>query len=203
MASGIYVIENNITHHKYVGQGEDAEKRMWYYHRGCKALLDAFKVYGEENFTRYIIEYCSIDDLDEREIFWIKELHSHTSEGGYNLSWGGDSSMRGLHHTDEWKRKMSIAKSGENAYWYGKHFPEETLRRMSESRMGNKNHNYGKPKSEKTKKLMSDAQKGEKAHNYGKFGKENGAFGMKHKNSSSKYFSVSIAKKTKRNCQMG
>ena len=200
LISGIYVIENNETHHKYIGQGEVVEKRMWGYHEKCKAIADALKVYGKENFTRYVIEYCPIENLDEREKYWIKELHSHVSEGGYNVSWGGESFMRGLHHSPETIEKFRDGRRrGENAYWHGKHFSEEQCRKMSEDRMGDKNPNYNKPKSEKTKKLISDAQKGEKSVHYGQYGYKNPMFAVKHENPTSIYFGVSMAHKNRKN----
>jgi group I intron endonuclease len=141
MISGIYVIENLINNKKYVGQGEDVEFRMWQKHRGCRALNRAIKKYGENNFNRYIIEYCSIKKLDKREQYWIKKLHSHVSENGYNISWGGNTPNRGISTPEEVKKKIRDSQSGEKGHWYRKHFSEETLKKMREERPNTKGEN--------------------------------------------------------------
>lgn len=111
MLSGIYCIENKITGNKYIGQSADVESRMNAYHQHCIALLDAFKKYGEENFIKYIVEYCSIDKLDDMEQYFIKEFKSHVSENGYNLSWGGEGN-RGKKRTAEQIKNISLAHAG-------------------------------------------------------------------------------------------
>ena len=44
--------------------------------------------HGIENFSIKLLE--TTEDLDEREKFWIKRLKTHCSQGGYNLTWGGE-----------------------------------------------------------------------------------------------------------------
>ena len=57
-----------------------------------KGFHNAVRKYGYENFKREILEFCNnLDQLYQREIFWIKELESHISfEKGYNLALGGN-----------------------------------------------------------------------------------------------------------------
>ena len=50
-------------------------------------LQNAWNKYGEENFEFSIIEECHMDQLDQREIYWISKLNSY--EDGYNLTSGG------------------------------------------------------------------------------------------------------------------
>jgi group I intron endonuclease len=167
MKSGIYVIENNITGHKYVGQGIDANRRMKLLHNNCKALLDAFKKYGEENFSRYVIEYCDESELDAREIFYIEILKTHVSQGGYNISYGGSVPMRGVKFTDEHKRNIGLGNTG-------KERTQSWLDNMSRSHIG---FNV----SEETKKKIGDSETGEKHHFWGK----------KRSNPTSQYLGVS------------
>lgn len=87
MTCGIYQIINNINGKGYIGQSRNIEKR-WLAHKESKEdypLYKAFRKYGVENFTFQILEECSIEDLNEKEKFYIKTEHSE-----YNQTEGGD-----------------------------------------------------------------------------------------------------------------
>ena len=141
--SGIYCIERIENEQKYIGQGGDVEDRMWQSHRECKYLRPSLIKYGENAFRRYVIEYCPINELEEREKYWIKELHSHVSEGGYNISWGGNAPFRNLHHSEESKKLISLAVSGENHPLWKTHQSEESKKKNRESQLGEKNRFFG------------------------------------------------------------
>ena len=96
---GIYKIENLINQKIYIGQSVNIERR-WKSHK-----KDAFDVnnhnynthlyrsirkYGLENFSFEVIEECCINELNDRERYWIKQYNSFFN--GYNLTFGGDSS---------------------------------------------------------------------------------------------------------------
>jgi group I intron endonuclease len=181
--SAIYCFENIWNGKKYIGQAQNIDYRTKRHLRelrkGCDdtvALQNAWNKYGEKNFKFYIIEECPINLLNEREIFWIKELHSHVSEWGYNISWGGDSVMRGRHHTKETKEKISKNspdKHGENGSFYGRKHTEESLRKISENHVdvsGEKNPMFGKKHTEETRKLMSDNRPDYSGENHPNFG---------------------------------
>jgi group I intron endonuclease len=158
MISGIYVIENIFNGHKYVGLGEDVEERMWHYHTGCHALLGAIKKYGKDSFIRYIIKYCDIDELDYWERYYIKELHSHVSEGGYNISWGGDTPMRGRRHSDETKDQIRRSTSGDKNHFFGQHHSDESRYLISKNHAnvsGENNPHFGEHPSDETRALIS------------------------------------------------
>jgi group I intron endonuclease len=182
--SGIYCIENMINHKKYIGQSVDINKRLDHHARclrngyeDCLVLKNAWNKYGEENFKFYILEECSIELLDEHEIKFIKELHSHVSDWGYNVALGGNVPMRGRKHTEESKKIMSEAKIGwiPDEEWRkkrsdymksdlnpfrGKKKSEESIRKTTEKISGENNYMYGKHWSEDTKKKISKANKG-------------------------------------------
>lgn len=130
--TGIYCIENLINGKKYVGQGLNVEKRMWQSHKGCVVLLHALSLYGSDNFKRYVVEYCPKENLEEREKYYIKSLKSHVSEGGYNISWGGNAPFTDRTHSEETIQKMK--KSGKN-----KIFSETHKQNISKSHMGDNN----------------------------------------------------------------
>jgi len=47
--------------------------------------------YGVNNFSIELIEDVNDNQLlNEKEKYWIKQLHTHISEQGYNLTWGGE-----------------------------------------------------------------------------------------------------------------
>ena len=93
---GIYKIENLINGKVYIGQSSNILKR-WSTHKSFANslvnsrnthLYNAIKKYGIENFSFEIIEETSIEDLNKREIYWIKYYNSY--EKGYNLTIGGE-----------------------------------------------------------------------------------------------------------------
>lgn len=88
---GIYKITNKINNKCYVGQSNDIQRRfkehIWAGDK-TRILLDkAIKKYGKENFTYEILEECSLEELNEKEEYWIKKCNA--VEEGYNLSSGG------------------------------------------------------------------------------------------------------------------
>lgn len=124
MDSGIYCYTNKINDKKYIGQSQTLSKRLSRhdFNFRCKSwketsprenrpLWNAVHKYGIENFELVILEYCSPDVLDEREIYYIDNLGSHFSVWGYNLSLGGGTS-RGVKHTRKSRKNMSIAHTG-------------------------------------------------------------------------------------------
>ena len=96
----IYKITNLINNKIYIGQTVSSIYKRFQDHiysskanfKDAPILNNAINKYGKENFTIEAIEECSDDLLNEREIYWIKELKSHFSYGtGYNITWGGNS----------------------------------------------------------------------------------------------------------------
>jgi group I intron endonuclease len=132
---GIYCIENNINHKKYIGQSENLQSRMYEKHYECAVLRKAFSLYGIENFSIYVIEECPVEAVNEREMFYIKELHSHVTEWGYNVSWGGSAPMRNRKHSQETRDYLSESRKGEKNWAYGKNFSPEHCKNLSKSRI--------------------------------------------------------------------
>lgn len=94
--TGIYKITNLINNKIYIGQSIDIEKR-WEEHKYYSsdehtAIQSAFKKYGISNFSFEVIEKCSKNKLDEREIYWIAYYDSYNN--GYNLTAGGQTKRR-------------------------------------------------------------------------------------------------------------
>jgi hypothetical protein len=49
--------------------------------------------YGIENFSFTIIEECSIEDLDNKEKYWIAYYNSTDKNKGYNRTEGGSDGV--------------------------------------------------------------------------------------------------------------
>ena len=87
---GIYKITNLCNGKIYIGQSVDIQRR-WRDHKNCTsdyALYRAFRKYGLENFQFDVIEECNVDQLNEREKYWINYYDSFFH--GYNETLGGD-----------------------------------------------------------------------------------------------------------------
>ena len=54
-----------------------------------KHLQSAWIKYGESNFKFGILEVCSKEELDEKEIYWINKFNANNTKYGYNQTLGG------------------------------------------------------------------------------------------------------------------
>lgn len=128
----------------YVGQSWNIEKRWYLYSRkttGSPKLKRALEKYEFNDVILEVIEEVNSDqtEMDEKEIFWIKELDSIDS--GYNLMAGG----RGGKHTQESIQKMREANEG--------------IRRSPDTEF-KKGHSLTDKKEEIRSKSISKAKKG-------------------------------------------
>ena len=112
--SGIYLFENIINKKIYIGQAKDLHERAYTHFFGNPELYfhRALKKYGEEGFNIYILEYTNIEDLDNKEIFYIKKYNSNNPEYGYNMTAGGQGQFGHL-LSDEQKEKLAELKRKE------------------------------------------------------------------------------------------
>jgi len=100
------------TNRVYVGQTKNLKQRQeWYNSNGIDSarmpkLKRSFGKYGIDNHTFSIIEYCTIEQLNEREIYW--GLYYNTLEEGLNCKLGEQNCI----FSKETKLKMSLAKQG-------------------------------------------------------------------------------------------
>lgn len=99
-------------------------------------------------------------DRPPEELVFLTELeHKRLHNVGKHSTFKGKPGiMKGKHHTEEAKRKMSEAHKGKPGSWKGKHLSEEHKRKISEAQKG-------KYVSEETRKKISEVRKG-RYHNH-------------------------------------
>jgi group I intron endonuclease len=109
----IYLLRNTENGKRYVGKTRRPLEVRWRGHlasarRGDTRMLisRALTAHGAIAFERQVLEECADDVLETREIHWIRELHSHVSEGGYNLTFGGDGGLPGYSFSAESREKI-------------------------------------------------------------------------------------------------
>ena len=162
----IYKITNTLNGKIYVGMTRQKLSKRISKHKYCgkhgrPGVDTAIAKYGWENFTVEVIETCPVENLAEREIFWIAKLDANGSNG-YNLTEGGDG-CTGYKHTAESRAKISANHadvSGENNPQYGKPLSEEHKAKISASEKGKTAWNKGKKMSEEQKRNLSATRKG-------------------------------------------
>lgn len=128
MINYIYCYTNQINQKKYVGQTNDINRRITEHKSNSfnknsvnynNIIHKAIRKYGYENFTIEILEVLedkTYDEVNEREIFWIKEKKSLISEHGYNILEGGKNAWRSLLSKEQVQdiKNMIIKKSSYN-----------------------------------------------------------------------------------------
>jgi len=104
---GIYAFRNRENGKVYVGQSKKVLTRKKQHERGdtnnSRRFNNAMNKHGADGFEFEVLEYCSSDLMDEREVYWINQLNS-LYPSGYNLTSGGGAFQK---HHDETKKKMS------------------------------------------------------------------------------------------------
>lgn len=89
---GIYKITKKENGKSYIGQSNDIERRFKEHQYKTDIPIElAIQKYGVDAFEYEIIEECSLDELDEKEKYWI--AYYNTYKGfGYNCNEGGGNS---------------------------------------------------------------------------------------------------------------
>ena len=163
--TGIYKVTNNINGLFYIGAAKDIQKR-WSMHRAPskikngKCKIDAaYREFGIENFTFEVVEECPIENLYEREKYWISTLNPQ-----YNQCSGGKG-VSGRVYTEEQLRKASelskkawLRKTKEEQEYIITHNltgPKEGHVVSQETREKLRNANIGKKQSEETRSKRS------------------------------------------------
>lgn len=152
MEMGVYKITNTVNEKYYIGSSIDIQKRKSDHRNSLiknkhvnSHLQNAVNKYGIDNFSFEILELVEkVEELREREQFYIDELNACDRSKGYNIrayARGGGA-------------------FGEDNGWFGKGYLQEGLLNVF----------YGKTHTEETRKLLSSLAKQRKGTlnpNYG------------------------------------
>lgn len=134
----VYCITNTLNGMKYVGMtSRIIEESKEYYGSGVY-ITRAIKKLGKQYFKKEIIEICdNIEDLKEREKYWIKTLNTRKPYG-YNLTDGGEGTVNLDEESRNNKRKKLKLYVGEKHPHYGKKRSKEWCNNISKGLTGKK-----------------------------------------------------------------
>ena len=88
---GIYKITNNSNGKVYIGQSQNMYERWHQHYAALKSGHHPNKEMQSDwnkssrGFRWDVVEYCSLEKLNEREKYWIDKYNS--IENGYNQGW--------------------------------------------------------------------------------------------------------------------
>lgn len=134
---GIIYKITSPTNRIYVGKTKRPKIRVWEYRWRSKKrksiVHDSIKGYGWEAHKFEIIEEVADELLNDREIFWIKELNSFYLDNpmGMNMTRGGEGGGQSWMHDVERRKKQSERFKGSGGTFYGKKHTEETKAELS------------------------------------------------------------------------
>ena len=117
---------------KYVGKdnrlGRRSKKHLALKTPDCPAIHNAIKKHGGNAFDVELIPYPNISEkaLYEVEKWKIRQLQSHRSQGGYNLTWGGD----GVDSETNRENNLKRVKDGTHHFLDGEKARENALKRV-------------------------------------------------------------------------
>lgn len=151
MKTGIYMFTNNVKNNelgkpmRYIGQSINIEDR-YKDHRGRygkSPMYEDFEQFGFENFTFEILVECEPEEMDDFEIYLIKEYDT-IWPNGYNLTPGGSGYPRMI--TEISKERMIEANTGINNPMFG----------TNEDRIGEGNPMFNKRHSEEARRKIAE-----------------------------------------------
>jgi len=151
---GIYIIRNILTNDCYVGSAVNLRRRaqkhireLNYKRHHSIILQNSWNKNGDINFVFEIVEIVeNKQNLLNREQFYLDTLKPK-----YNICPIAGSHL-GKKMSDATKKKMSDAKKGEKAFWFGKKMPDSSNEK-------NRQAHIGKKPSDETKNKMSASHK--------------------------------------------
>ena len=157
---GIYGIRNLINGNVYIGKTGMNFGDRWDSHRSLlnngkhdnPHLQYAWNKYGQDNFEFIVIEDCEIEELDNKEKYYIKIYKDLNL--AYNIHDGGNEGYNlGRSLSDETKRKIG-EKNRINGL--GRKASDDTKNKMSQSHQGKK---YASMSEEGRKNIQQAQQK--------------------------------------------
>ena len=137
------MILNKANGKIYIGQSIDYKRRLKHHKNALmrnahhnQHLQSSWNKYGKSVFEFALLEPCSVENLDESEVWWIDFFDSTNDKKGYNLENGGSSnyncsestkqkignSQKGSKHSFNHKLKTSKSLSSTGLFRVTKHY---------------------------------------------------------------------------------
>lgn len=136
---GVYLIRNKINGMRYVGSSVDIERRFMEHKtpksNGNNRLHTDIQEIGKENFEFTVLEECTLEDLRDKELQYIRSINPE-----YNFV--------GKRRTTEEKKRIS---DGTKKWW--EELPKETRDKIIKNNL--KRPKVGHPVSEETRRKIS------------------------------------------------
>lgn len=177
----IYKIINIINNKIYIGKHLDKSKSGMDGYLGSGVLIKKARLkYGDQYFKKEILEYCTLENVSEKEQYYINKFKSLVPNG-YNISKGGvgGNSTKGtvLYHNSK-THTVKYIKPGDDipeGYEIGNLKHTIKTKQILSSKLKNRklteewkkkisNTLKGKSLTTETKIKISNAEKGEKNH---------------------------------------
>jgi group I intron endonuclease len=150
----VYLITNINNNKKYIGSSRKNKVDENYYGSG-RALKNALKKYGKENFVREIL-WEGEGNARDMEAYFLEKVNAANNPLYYNMT--NDARGNNL-HKEETKKTVSEKLTGRK-------FSKEICKKISEAKKGSTTSKKGKPDGPKPK--VSEAHKGRISPNKGK-----------------------------------
>lgn len=133
MTIGIYLLYYDNINEVYVGQSVNIERRFKQHKYNLKLgthcnkkLSDLYAIYGCPNLS--VIETCVLSELNDKELFWIKEFNS--IKDGLNIIENSNGSGIGYNQSNSIYTKLQILKVFRYSYLHS--YIHLTIKEISE-----------------------------------------------------------------------
>lgn len=141
---GVYALINICNNKMYVGGSKVIETRIGHHmylmskskHYNQPIQSDYYR-YGYDAFSATILEVCSIEELKDREQWWLDNIQDKynlfsNARGGSSL--GKENKMKGKTFSEEARANMSAGSMGQRGPWRDKPMPKHILDNLQEGR---------------------------------------------------------------------
>jgi group I intron endonuclease len=162
--SGVYAIVHNESYKMYIGSSNNLLNRLLEHLKGHNSniyLQNAISKYKIENFTIYILEFVTEDQIKEftkeelgKFIIEMEQKYIDMFTDLYNINPYAGKTRLGSKHSEETKELMSKLRK-ENPSFLNKTHSPEVIKMLRDKFTGKNNPMYGKPVTEEVKNIIS------------------------------------------------